>query len=439
MLTAAASADVIPTNKAGFYGGNAYINGNPAPIGTVIDAYDPDGVHCGTWTINKPDGLYGYMPVYGDDDYSDVDDGADEGDLITFRINGVDATPTVINGDIHWKQDQTNLVDLEISGISAALSIVDHPDDKEGAPGQTLRFWIGVQNDGNAGDQISVTATSTLGWTVRSNTEMPHAGIGEIVYTWFEVEIPDWPGDDRFDTLNFTVSSVTDPGVTVEGSVAATASAGTDYGVSITTPPANVTIAPGNSHRFEVGVTNVGNIGDSYTIDVTTNAYWSGSVDATSGIVPAAVGEEVVLWFDITVPAYIQSQDSTGVFNFTVRSASDPATTATGAVLVTPDVIPTDVDDGDFTPLPEQMNLAQNYPNPFNPTTTIAFSLSSRSQVNVSIFDILGRTVESIDMGVLGAGEHEVTWDAASMPSGVYFYRLTTEQGSQTRKMTLLK
>lgn len=438
MLTAAAGADVIPTNEAKMFGGDVYINGHLAPIGTIVDAYDPDGVHCGTFTISKPDGVYGYMPVYGDDDFSAFDDGAETGDSITFKVNGVDATPTVIEGDLYWRNLDQSIVDLEISGVNSSISIADHPLDKEGAPGQTLRFWVGVQNDGNAVDQIGITASSALGWNVRSNSDMPYAAPGVVAYTWFEVDIPMWPGDDRDDTLSFTVYSGTDPAIEVQSTVLATATADIIYDLTITNPPGSTVATPGNTIRVEVGVTNIGNVDDAYTIDVTPNAYWAGSVDSTSGLIPATVGEEVWLWFDLTVPPYIDDLDDVGVFSYTVSSASDPAATAFGAALVFPDIA-SDVNDGDFTSLPDQMNLAQNYPNPFNPTTTISFSLASRSQVNVSIYDILGRTVESIDMGTLSAGRHEVNWDASSMASGVYFYRLTTEQGSQTRKMTLLK
>lgn len=439
MLTAAAGADVIPTNVAKMFGGDVHINGHPAPIGTVVDAYDPDGVHCGTFTVEKAPGIYGYMSVYGNTQYSDVDEGAEPLDSIRFKVNGVDATPTVIEGNLLWRSLEMARVDLAITGVDGALSIADHPVDKEGAPSQTLRFWVGVQNDGNAMDQTGISASSTLGWTVRSNTEMPWAAPGEVVYTWFEVDIPNWPGDDRDDTLSFTVYSGTDPGVNVESRVVATATAGINYDLTLTTfPPDTDPIPPDATVRIEVGVTNTGNVDDGCLIQVSPNSYWSGSVDSTSGILPVGIGEEVTVWFDVTMPPYVQNEDSVGVFNYTVVSASDPSVTVSGAVLLQPD-FGTDVNDGDVSLLPDQMNLAQNYPNPFNPTTTIAFSLSSRSQVNVSIFDILGRTVESIDMGVLSAGQHEVNWDASSMSSGVYFYRLTTGQGSQTRKMTLLK
>jgi len=83
--------------------------------------------------------------------------------------------------------------------------------------------------------------------------------------------------------------------------------------------------------------------------------------------------------------------------------------------------------------------LSQNYPNPFNPTTTIRFSLPKREHVTLKVFDVLGREVATLVDGVKDAGEHSVVWNDAYVSSGVYFYRLTTPQFSQTKTMVLIK
>ena len=83
--------------------------------------------------------------------------------------------------------------------------------------------------------------------------------------------------------------------------------------------------------------------------------------------------------------------------------------------------------------------LYQNYPNPFNPTTTIRFSLPQRSHVTLKIFDILGREVATLVNGELNPGEHSVVYDTKGLPSGVYFYRLTTPTFSQTKAMEVVK
>jgi len=98
------------------------------------------------------------------------------------------------------------------------------------------------------------------------------------------------------------------------------------------------------------------------------------------------------------------------------------------------------VDTEDATvELPSGFALEQNYPNPFNPTTSIAFSLPQSAQVNLTVFDVLGRRVATLVNGNLAAGQHQVQFEASSLPSGMYLYRLTTPAGAITQKMMLLK
>lgn len=91
------------------------------------------------------------------------------------------------------------------------------------------------------------------------------------------------------------------------------------------------------------------------------------------------------------------------------------------------------------TQIPSVYMLEQNYPNPFNPTTTISFTLPRSSEVRLEVFDILGRSVDSRDLGHRSVGEHAVEYDASALSSGVYFYRLVTDYAQQSRKMLLVK
>ena len=89
-------------------------------------------------------------------------------------------------------------------------------------------------------------------------------------------------------------------------------------------------------------------------------------------------------------------------------------------------------------------NLHQNYPNPFNPSTKIKFELASNSMVTLKIYDVLGREKEVLINGNLTSGEHEVTFDARNLSSGVYFYKIEASgtngsQYSATKKMILVK
>jgi hypothetical protein len=80
-----------------------------------------------------------------------------------------------------------------------------------------------------------------------------------------------------------------------------------------------------------------------------------------------------------------------------------------------------------------------NYPNPFNASTIIKFELKNDSHVGLSIYDLLGREVDRLASEFMSSGRHEIAWDGSAYPSGIYFYRLETADGSYNRRMTLLK
>lgn len=89
--------------------------------------------------------------------------------------------------------------------------------------------------------------------------------------------------------------------------------------------------------------------------------------------------------------------------------------------------------------IPTVFALDQNYPNPFNPVTTITFDLPESAAVQLVVFDILGREVAVLARGHMEAGRHRVRFDAGSLPSGTYIYRLATETRSFTRQLVLMK
>jgi hypothetical protein len=93
----------------------------------------------------------------------------------------------------------------------------------------------------------------------------------------------------------------------------------------------------------------------------------------------------------------------------------------------------------DQAPGAPPLELGQNYPNPFNPSTSIGFTLSEAARVSLEVFDLRGGKVATLADGLKPAGSHAVRWDAAGLPSGIYFYRLRSELGTLTRRMLLLK
>lgn len=101
-----------------------------------------------------------------------------------------------------------------------------------------------------------------------------------------------------------------------------------------------------------------------------------------------------------------------------------------------PDLIQVGIDDNPA--IPQSFAVAQNYPNPFNAKTLIGFTLPQASDVTVNIYSITGQLVETLG-GYFEAGSQSVAWDASRATSGVYFYKVSSGDHSQTMKMTLLK
>ena len=89
--------------------------------------------------------------------------------------------------------------------------------------------------------------------------------------------------------------------------------------------------------------------------------------------------------------------------------------------------------------LTSQFHLSQNYPNPFNPSTTIRIDIPTSSRVTLKVFDILGRAVATLLDEVVAAGSHDVRFNAATLPSGVYFYRMVAGSYADSKKLMILK
>ena len=89
--------------------------------------------------------------------------------------------------------------------------------------------------------------------------------------------------------------------------------------------------------------------------------------------------------------------------------------------------------------LPAEFNLGQNYPNPFNPETVIRYALPVAGWVNGTVYDLLGREVATLIDGETPAGSHQLKFNAAGLPSGVYIFRLETGNHSAAIKMVVNK
>ncbi len=89
--------------------------------------------------------------------------------------------------------------------------------------------------------------------------------------------------------------------------------------------------------------------------------------------------------------------------------------------------------------LPSTLKLDQNYPNPFNPATTIRYEIRESGNVTLEVFDLAGRTIRTLVSQPQQRGRYAVQLDGEEMPSGTYFYRLSFNGTSMTRRMTIVR
>ncbi|MEJ2104604.1 MAG: prolyl oligopeptidase family serine peptidase [Ignavibacteriaceae bacterium] len=137
----------------------------------------------------------------------------------------------------------------------------------------------------------------------------------------------------------------------------------------------------------------------------------------------------------VTTPGYfLVSVDSTfpGFFNFKFNVSMDGLTYWSDSTSIIVGV-------EDVEKLPTNYALSQNYPNPFNPSTNISYSITQYGLVTIKVYNTLGEEVATLVNEEKPAGTYELTWNAANLSSGVYFYQLMAGDFIQTKKMILLR
>ena len=128
-----------------------------------------------------------------------------------------------------------------------------------------------------------------------------------------------------------------------------------------------------------------------------------------------------------------------GLPTFIIVGVTDDDSSAVHVDEVWYNETPTGMSISDDAPIASSYELGQNYPNPFNPTTHIRFNIPETGNTKLTVFNIMGEAVANLVDGVVPAGGHPVSWNAANMPTGVYFYRMESGNFSQTRKLLLVK
>ncbi len=232
------------------------------------------------------------------------------------------------------------------------------------------------------------------------------------------------------------------------------------YTLSIThTPP---TLAndvegndsPANATPLSYGLSSAGHSGYFSNGTRDDQDYWRLIAPASDSIYVYVTSDSTL---DLDLTAYgsngttvIASDVRTGIFSKVGIIATAGTTyyfklnrysgTAGGySILATRSSVVSVDDQGHKNLVPTELTLEQNYPNPFNPSTTISYSLPSRSHTKLSVFDVSGREVSVLVDVVQEPGTYSVRFEGNSLSSSTYFYKLQTDRFSETRKMVLLK
>ena len=88
---------------------------------------------------------------------------------------------------------------------------------------------------------------------------------------------------------------------------------------------------------------------------------------------------------------------------------------------------------------PDKFILNQNYPNPFNPSTVLSYNLKTDAEVKLTVFNLVGQSVQVLVDGFQSTGYYEVNFDATNLPAGIYLYKLQVGEYSSVKRMTLVK
>jgi hypothetical protein len=167
------------------------------------------------------------------------------------------------------------------------------------------------------------------------------------------------------------------------------------------------------------------NISDSVRIDLLNDQQFVMTIDTTRGN-PSA--------FDWMIPTNLTVGPN---YKIVVVSMEDGAVvdTSEGTFSIDP---ATGIETQD-TEIPDEYKLSQNYPNPFNPLTSIEFAIPNDEFVNLTVYNMLGKTISTLVNERMPGGNYEVNFDASDLSSGVYFYRLTAGSFVNIKKMVVIK
>jgi hypothetical protein len=193
----------------------------------------------------------------------------------------------------------------------------------------------------------------------------------------------------------------------------------------------NFTMSETAAYNIELGGTTSGTQYDRMDVSGTASLNGELNISLTNGFIPAVNDTFRIL----------NSTGGSGIFA-TVNVPTDinilTSYSENGVTIKVTSVI-SDIENGLVLELPKGHFLKQNYPNPFNPSTNIKFSVAKTGFVRLAVYNSIGEELDVLVSGQVNAGFYEIEFDAAYLPSGIYFYRIQAGSFVETKKMVLLK
>jgi len=493
---------VIPTTEwINIYCAEPALDDVPLAPGDIIAAYDPDSVLCGMGMV-KESGAYGFIPIYRDDPYSEEDEGAEPGDIITIEINfnQVYTSPVIVweeNGDrievclffsencieislddewnlISWNVAYQSNVEDFILGWEECVDIIMSfdqggltykPDLPEYSTLTELDYYHGYWFKMDCPYDLLICAGEIdpedfipvyTGWNLVSywpkmsyTVEEGFASILDFLLvalgydgggqTWLPEILKFNSLTDLYPGLGYWVKLSQNMNLYYPGFGVPTGAA------KLQSRPLADGIIP--TQRW------ISLYGKNIAIDETR--IQSGSkieVYSNQGVLcGSAEYDGELLKF---TPVY--GFDNMGGISSGYPKEGETVSILVNGMPVYPEITWNgsgnciDISNlyskstGNNAAVPDRYSLSQNYPNPFNPNTIIKFAIPSADNVTLSVYNLLGRKVKILVNDYYESGEYEIGWDGTDsdgnrVSSGVYFYRLEAGDFVQTKKMILTK
>ncbi|MFQ5769957.1 MAG: T9SS type A sorting domain-containing protein [bacterium] len=422
-------AQVTPTNEwVNFWSGNSKINTTPIPVSSVVQAFDPQGVLCGEFTVMMA-GKYGLMAVYRDDATTAIDEGAQPGDTISFTINNKLANPKGPASPI-WSEngDNKNLnLTVEEPAIEVLPLLLDFGNVKLNSSA-SLSLWIkdvGLKNLNIDSLKVIYNFPTHFNTSVQSATIAP--GESLLVNVDF---VPLLGSGSVTADLNIYSNAPDDPVFMVP------ISALIDSDVT----PTNEWVSFWSDSTFINDLpVDTGDVIDVFDPQGVHCGTFTVSSPGSYGLMPVYGDDAFTSSMDEGASPGDSLSFTINGYKASIVGPNQPIWTSNGDVIkLHINAVITSVSNSSQE-LPANFKLYQNFPNPFNPSTKISFDLPKRVKITLTIYDMLGKEVAELVNEEMPAGSYEVEWQPILISSGVYFYRLKIGKFVSTRKLILMR